>query len=419
MTFFAPCPAADYYVAKSGNDDGPGSALFPWENIQDGLDKLKPGDTLHVKPGFYREKLYFNHSGKPENPITLQGEPGAIISGKDLDDENIIYIEDQSHIRVIGLELRDNLDCNDGSAIRVAGFGTDIEIRNNKIHEIRGKDAMGITIYGTNARKPVSKLVIDGNEIFNCDPAESEALTLNGNIQDFVVSNNYVHDCNNIGIDFIGGEDWVTKHPEAVARDGVCKHNRVTNCRSTYGGGYAAGIYVDCGKNIVIEDNIVTGCDLGLEIGAENKGFIASGIIVRRNIIFHNDKAGIVFGGYEAGRGRVQDCKFTANLCYQNALHKKERNGELWIQHASNNEVTDNTFVGKDGSLIINVDAGGSKGNKVNANRYFTSAGAETAAFHFAGDDIVGFDDWKKASGWDLDTKFGPVNFIPPSFEPK
>jgi len=48
--------------------------------------------------------------------------------------------------------------------------------------------------------------VIDGNEVYDCDPAPSEALTLNGNVDGFQVTNNVVHDVNTIGIDAIGGE---------------------------------------------------------------------------------------------------------------------------------------------------------------------------------------------------------------------
>lgn len=62
---------------------------------------------------------------------------------------------------------------------------------------------MGITIYGA-SDTPISDLIIDGNEIYN-QTTTSEALTLNGNVMGFQVTNNFVHDVNNIGIDFIGG----------------------------------------------------------------------------------------------------------------------------------------------------------------------------------------------------------------------
>jgi hypothetical protein len=401
--------AAIYYCATDGDDDAPGTMTAPWQNVQDALDRLKPGDTLRLKAGTYVEKLYFNRSGLPDLPITLEGVPGAVISGRGAEGENLIYLEDKSHIRIIGLELRDNLKCNDGSGIRIFGSGSHLELRNNKIHDITGKDAMGITVYGTDADKPVEHLVIDGNEIFDCQPAESEALTLNGNVRHFKVTNNHVHDCNNIGIDFIGGEEWMTKHPEAVTRDGVCKGNRVFRCRSNYGGGYAAGIYVDCGKNIVIEENIVSGCDIGIEVGAENKGCVASGITVKANFIYHNQKGGLVFGGYEKKVGRVEKCQFIGNTCYENGKHATEHNGEIWVQWASDNDISGNTVVALPGTPLVAVDNGGKLGNRVNSNRYHTEGGAAAAEFNWGGDTVQGFAEWQRQSTWDAATVFAEV----------
>ncbi len=407
--------AADYYVHTDGDDDANGSQSAPWSNLQDSVDKLKPGDTLHVMPGVYHEKIYINVSGAAGKPITIKGQPGAVISGLKQDDENIIYMEDKRFISIIGLELRENLKCKDGSGIRVYGSGDHIELRNNKIHKIRGKDAMGITIYGTNAEVPVSNLIIDGNEIFDCDPADSEALTLNGNVKGFQVTNNVVHDCNNIGIDFIGGEEWVTQHPDAVTRDGVCRGNRVYRCRSSYGEGYAAGIYVDSGKNIVIENNVVTECDMGIEVGAENKGCVASGITVKNNLIYRNDKAGLVFGGFEKGLGRVERCKFIGNTVYENGTDRKHRHGELWIQWADDNDVTGNTIVASAGAPLVGVDMGGVRGNRIDGNRYFTADGAEGATFLWGGEEVRGFSNWQAESKSDAKSVFGPVEVkLPP-----
>ena len=66
------------------------------------------------------------------------------------------------------------------------------------------------------------------------------------------VTNNHVHDVNNIGIDFIGGERSICKDIGKVARNGICSGNRVERARSNYGGGFAAGIYVDGARDIKI-----------------------------------------------------------------------------------------------------------------------------------------------------------------------
>jgi hypothetical protein len=114
------------------------------------------------------------------------------------------------------------------------GPGSVFEIRDNTIHDMRGQNAMGITVYATEPTA-ISDLVIDGNEIYDCEPATSEALTLNGNVDGFVVSDNYVHDVDNIGIDCIGGETDLQPDDTKVCRNGVIRGNRVERARSSYG----------------------------------------------------------------------------------------------------------------------------------------------------------------------------------------
>ncbi|MCB1078299.1 MAG: right-handed parallel beta-helix repeat-containing protein, partial [Verrucomicrobiae bacterium] len=258
---FVACPSESFakgrtvYVSPAGNDSALGSKEFPWRTIQKACDELDPGDTAIVQAGIYNEQIYLEVEGNAEDgPVTLQAEGKAVITALGLDDDNVIYIEDKSWIRIIGFEIRD-LITKDGSGIRFEGSGSHLEFRDNVIHGIRGKNAMGITVYGTNEDTPVSYLVIDGNEIHDCDAAPSEALTLNGNISDFEVTNNHVHDIRGVGIDFIGGEDGMVDDKTKVARNGICRGNRVERVRANYGGGYGPGIYVDGGRDIVVERN--------------------------------------------------------------------------------------------------------------------------------------------------------------------
>ena len=165
-------------------------------SIQAGLNLAQAGDTVQVRQGGapYAEKVTFPGSGDAVNGfITLRAVSGdsPVIDGTGVPGENLVLIENRSYVKVIGFELRNNLGVNDGSGVRVLGAGSHIEIRDNRIHDIRGHDAMGITVYGT-AATPISDLVIDGNEIYECDPYRSEALTLNGNVTDFAVTNNPV-----------------------------------------------------------------------------------------------------------------------------------------------------------------------------------------------------------------------------------
>jgi hypothetical protein len=250
--FTEPASGSVYYVSPSGNDSSPGTESQPWKTLQKACSALTPGDTVYVKAGQYNEKITVNVSGTASGGyivIRNYEDDKVIIDGTGISGQNIFYIEDKDYIKIIGFEICHNTGVNDGSGIRIEGSGEHIELRDNKIYEIRGSDAMGITVYGTSATKSISYLIIDGNEIYNCDPAHSETLTLNGNVEQFEVTDNIVHDVNNIGIDFIGGEGTCPDSDKDAARSGVCRGNLVYNAHSSYGGGYAAGIYVDGEKH--------------------------------------------------------------------------------------------------------------------------------------------------------------------------
>lgn len=396
--------ADDYFVSVSGDDSAAGTKAAPWRTVQHACDAMQAGDAARVLPGTYQEKIRITKSGKEGAPIVLKAEGAVVLSGTGVTGENMVLIENQSFVQIIGFDIRDHVRVRDGSGVRIRGAGSHIEIRNCRIHEIRGKDAMAITVLGT-SETPLSEVVIDGNEVFDCEPARSEAVTLNGNVTAFKVTNNHVHDVNNIGIDFIGGESWVTKNAEHVARGGLCKGNRVERCRSGYEGGYAAGIYVDGGKDIVIEDNIVRECDLGIEIGAENRGIVTTGVTVKNNRIIKNQKAGLVFGGFERAAGRVTRCTFTGNICYRNDQHHKDQNGELWIQVASENTVTGNTFWSGVDTPLVQLDANAGE-NVIDKNTYFSDASREECYFNWRNRDVEGFAAWKKISRQDFNSVF-------------
>ena len=162
--------------ARVGSAD---SGVVPddFPTIQRALDQAMPGDVIEVKEGTYFEKLSFVRSGNPTDGfITLQALPGhqPILDGTDVSGRHLVLIDSLSYIKLVGLEIRNNLDVNDGSGVRVTGSGSHIEIRNNRIHDMRGVDAMAITVYGTE-RDSLSDLVIDGNDIYDVESAQSES----------------------------------------------------------------------------------------------------------------------------------------------------------------------------------------------------------------------------------------------------
>lgn len=78
-------PAADYYVSPQGKNSNDGSINAPWKTLNHAASNLKPGDTLFIAPGRYRETLSLRVSGTREEPIRFVAQDGGrvFIDGTD------------------------------------------------------------------------------------------------------------------------------------------------------------------------------------------------------------------------------------------------------------------------------------------------------------------------------------------------
>ena len=87
-------------------------------------------------------------------------------------------------------------------------------------------DAYGIAVIagGTATSQEIQHLVVEGNTVSGTRTGQSETITFNGALKDFLVSGNVVHDVDNIGIDTIG---WETG--SAQANHGYIDRNTVYN----------------------------------------------------------------------------------------------------------------------------------------------------------------------------------------------
>lgn len=404
---------ATFYVSPTGSDSNAGTMVLPFLTIQKGLDTARsPGDIVEVREGVYRERIQFPASGSVAGgPITLrayEGEQPVIdVDGIEGATENVVTIQNVSHVVFRGFEIINNTTFDSGAAIFVTGVGTNIEIRDNHLHDLRGTSSMGIAVYGT-GKVSLNRVTIDNNHIHDAEPAPSEALAINGNVENFVVSNNLIHDVNNIGIDLIGGETEI--HPKQVARNGLVRGNTVYNARSSYGGGYAAGIYVDGGRNIVIENNKSYDNDLGIEIGAENKGFDSIAITVRNNLIYNNDKAGLVFGGYAEATGRTRGSFFINNTVVGNDTLETGM-GQLWVQYASGNTVSNNLFVAGSNQALMYGEVVNTS-NAMDSNMYWASSGSANTSFLWNGVEYASFAEYQRRSRQDRNSFFADPVFV-------
>ncbi len=69
---------AFYVDPVRGDDANDGSLANPWKTMQQGVLRLKPGDTLYLRAGVYYETVYLTRSGTAESPIVIAAYPGEL-----------------------------------------------------------------------------------------------------------------------------------------------------------------------------------------------------------------------------------------------------------------------------------------------------------------------------------------------------
>jgi hypothetical protein len=429
-----------YYVSTTGNDSNPGTQAAPWRTIQHAADTARAGSTVNVRGGIYEELVSIDVSGNPSDGfITFKSYPNetAILdathftpSGR----QGVLTIRNQSYIRIEGFEIRNFHTAEHRLAplgIDVMGAGCHIELLKNNVHHIEqtfpGRDApgsggngFGIAVYGTDAKAPITDLIIDGNEVHHLKTGSSESLVVNGNVTNFRITHNVVHDNNNIGIDVIGFEHTAPDPAVDQARDGVVSGNLVYNIHSRGNPAYqneenSDGIYVDGGTRILIEQNIMHDDDFGIELASEHKDRATSYITARNNLIYHCHTAGVSIGGYAPERGHTDHSTVVNNTLYENDT-SATGSGEFQMQWNMADDIFANNIVYAGSHCLISVSksqVGKSHPSvTIDHNLYYCSSGANASTWMGASGTVTGFDKYVESTRNDHHSRFLDPHFI-------
>ncbi|AND64475.1 hypothetical protein AX766_08630 [Flavobacterium covae] len=407
----------NYYVSPSGNDANPGTKDFPWKTIQHSLNNMPANSTLNVGSGVYNEKIQI-----PVNNITIKNQTSTlpIIDATGITNKNsIISILNKKHITIDGLELRNNIQ-NDAQGILIEGLCNEITIKNCIIHDIHfssnpnapvnaSTNAQGIIVYGTNPTKAIRNLVIENNQLFNCRLGYSEGIAINGNVDNFKVINNTVHDLTNIGIDVIGYEGTCSFSRNDQARNGLVKNNTIYNCISP--SARSGGIYIDGGKKIIVENNESHHNGYGIEIGCENIGKTTDGIIIRNNIFHNNQVCAIALGGfdYPNGSGKVTNSIIINNTCFSNDF-TSSGNGELYLSYSENSIIKNNIFHTNSNSNLVYAELSQPNLN-FNDNIFYCPDGIDNLYANWNGSSYTGYFSFVIGTSSNLNSKFANPNF--------
>jgi hypothetical protein len=431
---------SSFYVSTSGSDSNPGTQTAPWRTVQHAADTVRAGSTVNVRGGVYEELVTIKVSGNAADGfITFQSYPGetAVLdathftpSGR----QGVLTIHNQSYVRIEGFEIRNFRTAEHRLAplgISVMGAGSHIELLKNNVHHIEqtfpgrdspgsGGNGFGIAVYGTDAKTPISDLVIDGNEVHHLQTGSSESLVVNGNVTNFRITHNVVHDNNNIGIDVIGFERTAPAPAVDQARDGVVSGNLVYNITSRGNPAYgndenSDGIYVDGGTRILIEQNVMHDVDFGIELASEHRDRATSYITARNNLIYHAHTAGVSIGGYAPERGHTEHCIVVNNTLYDNDT-SATGSGEFQMQWnmADNIFVNNIVYAGPRCLIAVNKSQVDKQHPPVNIdhNLYYCPSGSEASSWLEVSTTVRGFDNYVQSTGNDRHSRFLDPHFV-------
>jgi len=359
-------PVGDYswYVCPTGNDRNDGTIDSPFFSIQRAVsaadnNRYRGNQTIYLREGMYFQQFMIANSfydphgrdrGLGEAPafLTVRNFPNetAVLDGSrnvvvDQGQHQMIIIQNSDYIRIYGLKIQNNAPVNFGFATPAAvmvetmgafGRSQGVEIVNNTIlgmdgdtfgfptASAPGANGSAIQIYGRaqfdeNAMRFV---LVEGNEIGYSRVGWTENIVVAGNVADFTIRNNFVHNTNNIGINVIGLWGWVTNTGTSAnaradwnrTRRGLIEGNVVLNnigyCNpASEGCGGASGIYVDGAMDITIRYNFVSGSSVGISVGTEPpharwdgpQPVMAKDVRIYHNIIANNRQGAVLLGG--------------------------------------------------------------------------------------------------------------------------
>ncbi len=431
---------ASFYVSTTGSDSNPGTQTAPWRTVQHAADTARAGSTVNVRGGVYDELVSIKASGNAtDGYITLRSYPGetAILDAEHFTPSGrnaVLTIQNKSYVRIEGLEIRNFHTAEHRLTplgISIMGAGSHIELLKNNVHHIEqtfdgrdgpghGANGFGIAVYGTDAKTPISELVIDGNEVHHLQTGSSESLVVNGNVTNFRITHNVVHDNNNIGIDVIGFERTASDPAVDQARDGVVSGNLVYNITSRGNPAYgneqnSDGIYVDGGTRILIEQNVMHDVDFGIELASEHKDRATSYITARNNLIYHCHTAGVSIGGYAPERGHTDHSTVVNNTLYENDT-SETGSGEFQMQWNMSDDVFENNIVYAGPRCLVTLNRSQVEKNKspvtIDYNIYYCASGSKSSTWKEFTATVSGFEQYVQSTGNDRHSQFLDPHFV-------
>jgi len=147
-------------------------------------------------------------------------------------------------------------------------------------------------------------------------------------------------------------------------------------------------------------------------VGCENNGQVntnpsSSGIIVRNNLIYNNNQAGLVIGGYNYPvTGKVENSIFRNNTLFHNDT-SNSYSGELYLSYLENCHIENNIFNAANNDHVLIISENSLSGVDLDYNAYYDAGGQATQiVIEINGTEYNDFSGYQQATGKELHSFF-------------
>ncbi len=314
-----PAAAADYYVDNAVSTSGSGSVDSPLKTIQEGLNRLAPGDVLWLRGDaagrVYNETPSLPVSGTALQPITLRAFPNekVILTGTtgtrlSIAKDHWVFdglIIDQAHLAADAIKINAsdivirNSEIRNGQregiSIEKASF---VVIEDSRIHDFMWISATGTRndahciMIDTSLSPTITDVTIRRNVIERCSGDGTQIFGVTGQ-----AITTYAKNIQFLDNTFIEGTTTAGQTENALdfkAADTVLvKGNTMTGYKNN------KTIVVQKGcRNITIDSNVISHGLSGIEMRQEGGAtFLQQNNRITRNVIHHMSSFALKFDG--------------------------------------------------------------------------------------------------------------------------
>jgi parallel beta-helix repeat protein len=278
-----------HYVSTTGLDGNSGSLSSPWATIQHAVERSRPGDTIFVRGGTYREgeiwlRAEYRHGGAPGNLLTIKAYPNEVpvfVSG------DRPFIVECNYLRIEGLHFQN------GKAIGVRG--DTVQIVDNTFTGL-GYAWAAIHAGGNNILLEGNKCDISGNVMGTQGHCYYISYGTN-----MTIRNNVARGMSGYGIHVF--DQRRSEDPpgfERLIKNVIIEGNEVSLSRER--SGIILDAYDHAGiENVVVRNNVLfNNTQCGMYVSG-----VASNVKIFNNTLFGNGASALFIGGLASEAAKI------------------------------------------------------------------------------------------------------------------